>query len=237
MSIITCKSLSLGYDGVNVISNLYFTVESGDYICIVGENGSGKSTLVKGLLGLKKPDKGEILFAEGLSHRDIGYLPQQSAMQKDFPASVFEVVLSGRLNSLKRRPFFTAEDKRIAREMMERMGVTELRNASYQNLSGGQQQRVLLARAMCAGKQLLLLDEPATGLDPLVTADLYEQIDKANKEHGMTVIMVSHDIPTSLQYAKHILHLGRDGHACFGTPEQYAQSHLGKLFLGGGKDA
>lgn len=229
MSLITCKDVSLGYEGSIVLEDVNFEINNGDYLCVVGENGSGKSTLIKGLLSLKKPVTGEITMDNGLKSDEIGYLPQQTATQKDFPASVFEVVLSGRLNSMKHRIFYSKKDKADAMEKIRLMKIEHLVKHSYQELSGGQQQRVLLARALCATKKLLLLDEPSTGLDPLVTKDLCELIRDINKEYGITIIMVSHDVHTAARYASHILHLGKK-QLFFGKTSDYLDSEIGKRF-------
>ncbi|MDO5519523.1 MAG: metal ABC transporter ATP-binding protein [bacterium] len=231
MSLITCNKLSLGYDGQVSIAEIDFSLEGGEYLCIVGENGAGKSTLIKGLLKLKKPMSGTITTGNGLKSNEIGYLPQQTVAQKDFPASVFEVVLSGRLNSLGWKPFYTRKDRKDALEKIELMGMSHLKNKCYQELSGGQQQRVLLARALCATKKVILLDEPAAGLDPMVTAELYELINKINKELKITVIMVSHDIAAAAEYASHILHVS-NRQLFFGTTADYVKSPEGRRFLG-----
>ncbi|MDR2535371.1 MAG: metal ABC transporter ATP-binding protein, partial [Treponema sp.] len=173
MTLITCQDAAFAYEGNTVIRELSFEVRQGDYLCIVGENGSGKSTLLKGLLGLIPPQKGRVLLGEPLKPNEIGYLPQYKAPQKDFPAGVYEVVLSGRQGSRGILPFYAAADKQAAEENLNRLGIGDLRNKCYRELSGGQQQRVMLARAFCAARKLLLLDEPAAGLDPLATAELY----------------------------------------------------------------
>lgn len=205
MALIRCENVSIGYEGQTVVKDLSFQIDAGDYLCIVGENGSGKSTLVKSLLGLKSVEKGQIVFGDGLRQNEIGYLPQQTDVQKDFPASVYEVVLSGRLNSRGIRPFYTSADKKTAFEKMKMLGISDLSRQCFRDLSGGQKQRVLLARALCATKTLLLLDEPVTGLDPIVTAEFYELIQRINKEAGIAVVMVSHDIESAVKYATHIL--------------------------------
>ncbi len=233
MSLITCKDTAFAYDSVPVLQGLSFSVEKGDYLCIVGENGAGKSTLIKGLLRLKKPSGGSLELGDGLEANQIGYLPQQTVIQRDFPASVQEVVQSGCLNRLGFRPFYGAEEKKMCQENMERLGITDLRRRCYRELSGGQQQRVLLARALCATQKLLLLDEPASGLDPMVTAELYRLISTINQDMGITVIMVSHDIQASVDYAQKILHL-RQKQLFFGSVTDYQVSDLGKAFLGGG---
>lgn len=235
MSLIRCENVSIGYEGQMVVKDLNFQIDAGDYLCIVGENGSGKSTLVKSLLGLKTVEKGRIIFGDGLMQNEIGYLPQQTDFQKDFPASVYEVVLSGRLNSRGIRPFYTSSDKKTACEKMDMLGILELSRQCFRDLSGGQKQRVLLARALCATKTLLLLDEPVTGLDPIVTAEFYELIRKINKESGIAVVMVSHDIESAVKYATHILHL-QEKALFFGTAEDYQKSRVGRAFLGGGAD-
>ena len=224
MSLLKCENLSFAYDGVTVVRDLNFTVEEGDYLCIIGENGAGKSTLIKGLLRLKKPSAGKVELGEGLRATEIGYLPQQTQIQKDFPASVREVVLSGCLNRMGLRPFYTRAEKERARENMEALEILELQDQCYRDLSGGQQQRVLLARAMCAAQKLILLDEPVSGLDPVATRSLYAQIARINETAGLTVIMVSHDIDASLKYASHILHLGQEGQLFFGTQKEYRRT-------------
>lgn len=232
MALIKCENVSIGYEGQTVVRNLSFEINSGDYLCIVGENGSGKSTLVKSLLGLKSVEKGRILYGDGLRQNEIGYLPQQTDSQKDFPASVYEVVLSGRLNSRGIRPFYTQADKKQAWEKMDMLGIRDLTRQCFRDLSGGQKQRVLLARALCATKTLLLLDEPVTGLDPIVTAEFYQLIRKINRESGIAVVMVSHDIESAVQYASHILHL-QETALFFGTAKEYEHSRVGRTFLGG----
>ena len=234
MAILSCDNLSFGYDGETVLEGVSFSLNAGDYLCVVGENGSGKSTLIRGLLGLKAPEKGTIVFGEGLRSTEIGYLPQQTRIQRDFPASVREVVLSGCLNSLGRRLHYNADDRARAAMNMERMGVEELADRSYQGLSGGQQQRVLLARALCATQKLLLLDEPVTGLDPIATGELYNLIKLVNLCDGITVIMVSHDIHAAVRYATHILHLGHT-QLFFGSAAEYKESSLARRFLGGNR--
>ncbi len=233
--LITCKNASFGYDGKTVVSGLNFTVNSGDYMCVVGENGSGKSTLIKGLLRLKQPLQGKLSFGDGLKANEIGYLPQQNPAQKDFPASAYEIVLSGRLSMRGIRPFYAQRDKLTAEENMKLLGIGDLRNRCYGELSGGQQQRVLLARALCATQKVLLLDEPVAGLDPLVTQELYGLIEKINQEIGITIIMVSHDINSAVKYADTILHL-KNAQAFFGTADEYKRSSIGANFLGGAQN-
>ena len=232
MSLILCEDLTFSYEGKDVVKNISFSVEKGDYLCIVGENGSGKSTLMKGLLGLKPHKSGKIEFGEGLTRKDIGYLPQQTPIQKDFPAGVMEVVLSGSLNRGGMFPFYRAAQKEKAKAAMEALHITELKIRCFRDLSGVQRQRVLLARALCAAGTLLFLDEPVTGLDPLVTEEFYELISHINKTMGMTVIMVSHDLHFALKNANKILHLDHDS-VFWGTTEEYLRSDAAKHFLGG----
>ena len=228
MPLLTVRNVSLGYDSHTIVENLNFTVNSGDYLCIVGENGSGKTTLMKTLLHLQDPVSGQILAGEGLKRNEIGYLPQQTLVQKDFPASVREIVLSGCQNRCGLRPFYNKEEKRLAETSMRRMGIETLANRCYRGLSGGQQQRVLLARALCATRKVLLLDEPVSGLDPKVTSEMYSLIEELNRE-GITIIMISHDISAAVRYASHILHIGEE--VFFGTKEAYLDSEEGKYFL------
>ena len=228
MALLTIQNLTLGYESRTIVENLNFTVNKGDYLCIVGENGSGKTTLMKTLLQLKSPISGDIIVGDGLKKNEIGYLPQQTIVQKDFPASVKEIVISGCQGRCGLRPFYNKQEKQIAKENMERMGITDLANRCYRDLSGGQQQRVLLARALCATRKILLLDEPVSGLDPKVNMEMYNLIEELNKE-GITIIMISHDMSAALRYASHILHIGDK--IFFGTKEEYVNSKAGKNFL------
>ena len=230
MALISCENVTIKYDGHTAVDNVSFSLEPGDYLGIVGENGSGKSTLMKGILGLIRPASGTVKFS-GLKQTEIGYMPQQTVVQKDFPASVQEVVISGCLNRRGLMPFYSAAEKRRAQENMGRLGIGGMLKTSYRELSGGQQQRVLLARALCATEKLLLLDEPVAGLDPVITSELYELIDRLNAEQGITVIMVSHDIRSAVQCGNKILHM--DTHsAFFGTREAYMKTDICRRMMG-----
>lgn len=220
---IICENLSLGYGGEAVVTGLSFSVSAGMYLCIVGENGAGKTTLMKTILGLRSPLNGSIVFGDGLRQREIGYLSQQTEVQRDFPASVREIVLSGCQGRMGFRPFYRVEEKKLAARNMERMGINELAERCYRDLSGGQQQRVLLARALCATQKLLLLDEPTAGLDPEVTADMYRVIHDLHQS-GVTILMITHDVTEALPYATHILHLG--GRVFWGTRDEYLREGM-----------
>ena len=230
MALLTCQDLCLGYDGKEILHDLNFEINAGEYLCIIGENGSGKSTLMKTILGLQQPLSGKVLTGDGLSQNEIGYLPQQTVVQKDFPATVWEIVLSGCQGQCGLRPFYTKEEKQLAADNIEKMGITHLKKRCYRELSGGQQQRVLLARALCATKKMLLLDEPVSGLDPKVTAEMYQLIEQLNKD-GITVIMISHDLNAALSYASHILHIGKT--VFFGTKAAYTESDILNSLKGG----
>lgn len=222
MAQLICRDVSLGYSGKIILENLNFSVNSGDYLCIIGENGSGKTTLMKTLLNLHSPLSGKIITSDGLKPNEIGYLPQQTVVQRDFPASVYEIVLSGCISRMGFRPFYNKKEKSLAKTNMEKMGITHLSKRCYRELSGGQQQRVLLARALCATQKVLLLDEPVSGLDPRVTNEMYTLINNLNKQDGITIIMISHDIHATVKYASHILHIGDS--VFFGTKEEYLNS-------------
>lgn len=235
MAQLICDHLSLGYDAHVIVRDLSFSVHAGDYLCIVGENGAGKTTLMKTLLGLHAPISGTVQTGDGMKPNEIGYLPQQTLVQKDFPASVQEVVLSGFQGRCGLRPYYKRAEKRLARECMERMGIGGLARHSYRELSGGQQQRVLLARALCATQKLLLLDEPVSGLDPRAAAEMYDLIETLNGE-GVTVLMISHDVHAVVKSASHILHIGET--IFFGTKAEYLDSETGRKFVavrGGGE--
>lgn len=229
MAQLTLQELSLGYDARVILRGLNLSVEAGSYLCIVGENGSGKSTLMKTILGLHPPISGAVITGDGLKQNEIGYLPQQTVVQRDFPASVREIVLSGCQGRCGLRPFYSKAEKQLAAAQMERMGILPLAGRCYRELSGGQQQRVLLARALCATQKMLLLDEPVSGLDPKVTAEMYRLIEALNRQDGITIVMISHDIAAAVKYATHILHVGAS--VFFGTTQEYLTSSYGKSFL------
>lgn len=231
---ISVRNVSMGYEKKLILNEVSFDVEQGDYLCIVGENGSGKTTLMKGILGLTPLKSGTIRFGEGIKVNHIGYLPQQTMVQRDFPASVFEVALSGCLNRIGMKPFYPAREKRRALRYLEMMGIENLRYKSYKLLSVGQQQRVLLARALCAAEKLILLDEPAAGLDPVAAGEFYRILRGLNQA-GVTVVMISHDVKTAADNANKILHIGSPaGNSAefFGSLEDYLWSEAGKRFLG-----
>ena len=208
MALIRLNNATVSYEGDLAAENVSFSVEKGDYLVILGENGSGKSTVMKAMLGLVKLKSGEVIHSDGLKKNGVGYLPQQTRIQRDFPASGEEVVQSGVVNRLGRRLFPGREEKQRARQQMERLEIWEMRKRPYRALSGGQQQRVLLARALCATDSLLLLDEPVTGLDPETTAEMYEIIRNINRQ-GVAIVTVSHDVGQALRDAKHVLVMER----------------------------
>ena len=232
---ILCENLSIGYGNMVLHHNINFSVNKGDYLCIIGENGCGKSTLMRTLLGLQPPLEGKIVFGDGLEQNEIGYLPQQTLVQRDFPASVREIVLSGCQNHLGFWPFYRTKEKKYAEEMMKKLQITHLSKRCYRELSGGQQQRVLLARALCATRKILLLDEPVSGLDPQMTEEMYRLIEKINREDKITIIMISHDIRGAMEYASHILQIGQE--VIFESKENYLRAHTKRSVLGntGGK--
>ena len=227
--LIVCRDVSLGYVGQTVLSHLNLTIRDGDYLCIVGDNGSGKSTLLRGLLGLLAPQSGEILRAPELERGAVGYLPQQTRAQRDFPATVLEVALSGCLNQKGSRFFYTRAQKSQALMNLGKLGVLEWKDKSYRELSGGQQQRVLLARALCAAGRLLILDEPITGLDPAAAQDLYKTLSYLNTKEGMAIVMVTHDLGPALRSARSVLHIGQRG-TFLGPVADYLASPQGRRF-------
>ncbi len=242
MNLIECRDLTLTYDRTPVVTGLTFSVSPGDILCVVGENGSGKSTLIKTLVGLKKAAQGELRFSDDLKLTEIGYLPQQTEIQRTFPASVFEIVRSGCIARIGHRPFFASAERLRAEKSLEMVNLLSMRNRPYGELSGGQQQRVLLARAFCATEKLLILDEPTAGLDPQISAELYRLIREITKREGLTVVMVTHDIRNAVAEATHVLHLipptiKSDGNysssvAFFGTADDYLVSSWGQTLEG-----
>ena len=232
--LLKCEHVDFGYENYDVVKDVSLEICQGDYLCIVGENGSGKSTLMKGLLGLLKPTGGSLMVSDDLKRSGIGYLPQQTPAQKDFPATVQEVVISGCLGKRGTRPFYSKKERETAAVNMERLGITDLRKSCYRDLSGGQKQRTLIARALCATDRLLILDEPITGLDPSTTQDFYRVIRHLNREEQVAVLMVSHDIQNIVAQANKILHL-KQSVLFYGSVEDYKQAECGREFLGGGK--
>ncbi len=231
-ALITCSHVDFGYENHDAVIDLTMEVNPGDYLCIVGENGSGKSTLMKGLLGLLKPTGGTLAIAEELKRTGIGYLPQQTAAQKDFPATVYEVVISGCLSRRGSRPFYSMTERRLAEASMEKLGIRNLKRHCYRELSGGQQQRVLIARALCATSRMLILDEPITGLDPSAIQEFYSLVRTLNREENVTILMVTHDVANVVDEANKVLHL-KQKVVYYGSSEEYKRSKAGQLFLGG----
>lgn len=230
--LLKCEHVDFGYENQDAVIDVSLEVSTGDYICIVGENGSGKSTLMKGILGLLKPTEGKIEISEELKKAGIGYLPQQTAAQKDFPATVFEVVISGYLGKRGKRPFYSPKEKQTALSNLERLGIADLKKSCFRDLSGGQKQRALIARALCATDKLLILDEPITGLDPSAIQDFYNIIRKLNREEQVAILMVSHDMANIVRQAGKILHLQQKA-LFWGTVQDYLKSGIGNQFLGG----
>lgn len=234
MEILTCRDVAVGYDGRAIAEGIDFCLHEGDYLCIIGENGAGKSTLIKTVLGLQPAISGDIRYGKKdekkPDRREIGYLSQQTAVQKDFPASVWEIVLSGCLGGLGGRVFYGKRERDMAARMLARVHMSHLKKRCFRELSGGQQQRVLLARALCAAKRMLFLDEPVAGLDPNVTQDMYKIVEQENRA-GMTIVMISHDLEATMRYASHILYLGET--MFYGTKEEFADSDTGRVFLRG----
>ena len=227
MALIQLRNVTIAFEGTVAVDRVSLSVEKGDYLVVLGENGSGKSTLMRAMLGLVKPRRGSIVYGDGLMKNQIGYLPQQTAAQRDFPASVEEVVISGCVNRMGPRFFFSKADRAKAEANMKLLDVTGFRKRSYRTLSGGQQQRVLLARALCATEGMLLLDEPVTGLDPAATQELYDVIRDLNRKHGVAVVMVSHDLRGALRDAKHVAVMDR-GMDFMGDAAEYEAQYLGK---------
>ena len=230
--ILKCENVSLSYDGHPVASGIDFTVNEGDYLCILGENGSGKTTLINALLGLKRITGGSLSYGDGVCARNIGYLPQKQSSNADFPACVREIVRTGFLGKRGFHPYYSRRERERADDVMKLLGVSEFAERSMDELSGGQQKRVLLSRALCSAEKLLILDEPTAALDPVVTEELYEMTAKLNREEGIAVIMVSHDVAAATKYASSILHIKHE-QLFFGTTEEYLATDLAKAYLGG----
>lgn len=227
MAQLTCQNLSVGYENKIILKDINFSVSVGDYLCILGENGSGKSTLIRTILGLQNPIHGKVIKGDGLNANEMGYLPQQTIVQKDFPATVREIVLSGFQGRIGLRPFYSKKEKKLVDKAIEKMGIDSISKDCYRELSGGQQQRVLLARALCSTQKILILDEPVAGLDPDATKELYSLIDELNRHDRITIIMISHDTKAAIDYASHIMHIGKE--IFFGTKEEYIKVKENKM--------
>ncbi len=232
MSLISTSNLTLAYDGAEVVKNLNIHIDNGDYVCIVGENGSGKSTLAKAIVGLITPVSGKIDFDSSISTKNIGYMPQQTNVHNDFPASVYEIVMSGFLGKLNILPFYQKKHKQKADTILKTLGIYQFKKCCYNKLSGGQKQRVLLARALCATDSVLVLDEPASSLDPIITSEFYDILNKLNKQNKITIIMISHDTSIIKKYATKVIHLS-DNKYIFDTSDNYIASEFGKNYIGG----
>ena len=226
MSLIETKNLTLGYDNIKVLKDLNFKIEENDFLCIVGPNGSGKSTLVKGILGLIRPIKGKVIYND-LKQKFIGYMPQETKIDSNFPASVYEIVLSGTLNRVGLRPYYSKEEKELANHNLKILGIEKLKEKSFSELSGGQRQKVLLARSLCATKKLLILDEPSNNLDSKSKKELYETITDLNKNHNITIIMITHDLDHNNLIGNKILSL-REDKVFFGTVNDFVRSVHGE---------
>jgi len=203
MDLIKVKNLSFGYVSSNeILKNVNLKVKEGEFLCIIGENGSGKSTLIKCILGLNKVSKGTIEVSDR-----IGYLPQLTNIQNNFPASIEEIVLSGTIPNHIKRIFYSKNDKKKAKEIMEQLELYDLRKKCFYELSGGQKQRVLISRALCSTDKIILLDEPVNGLDPKIVIEIYELLKKLNKEKNLTIVMISHDVHRITKYASRIVEI------------------------------
>lgn len=232
MSLIKCNNINFEYDGKPILKDVSFEINKGDYICVIGENGAGKSTLLNIIAGILKPNSGYVEFVDNLTSQNIGYLPQYTEIPQNFPASVYEIVISGCVNKLKKAPFYTRKEKQIVNYNINLLEISNIKNKSFHELSGGQKQRVLLARALCSGENTLLLDEPVSGLDPLVTDAFYKIINHLNYDHGTTIVMVSHDIKNTLKYATHIIYLEKN-FFYFGTKDNFLNSKYKNKIIGG----
>lgn len=231
MNLIECKNLSIGYNEKAICKDISFTVEKGDYVCIIGENGCGKSTLLKTILGLNKSISGKIKFDNNFNKNQIGYLPQQSEMQRDFPAVVKEIVMSGFINKMGFRPFYNKSEKEKGLKLMTQLNIIDYKNKSYKDLSGGQQQKVLLARALCATDELLVLDEPTNGLDMRSIKAFYDIIYRLNQENGITILMVTHNLDKVIDRATKIIYL-KNTQVFMGNKEEFLASEYGKNYAG-----
>ena len=200
-------NVSLGYEGRPVVENISFSLKKGENLCLVGANGSGKSTLIKGILGLIPAQRGQIDVKCGLNK--VSYLAQIHAVDRDFPATVREIVMSGTQVSARRLPFYTQKDRARAAEAMERLKISAFAGRRIGQLSVGQQQRVLLARAIARQPELLILDEPCSALDPEITAEMYGLFDQLKRELGLTMLISTHDWAYVRRAADRVLELGR----------------------------
>lgn len=221
MNIININNLSLGYNNIPVIQNLNVKINDGDFVCIVGSNGVGKSTLIKGILGLLKPISGSIEL-NNIKKNFIGYMPQETKVDSNFPASVYEIVLSGTLNKVGLKPSYSKELKKIADDNLKLLDIYSLKDKCFNELSGGQRQRVLLARSLCSTSKILILDEPSNNLDYNSKKNLYKILQYLNEEKTMTIIMVTHDLDHNNLIGNKILSLQK-GNYFYGNTNDFVK--------------
>ena len=206
MTILEVENLKVSYSNHVALENINFKIDNGDYVCLVGENGSGTSTLVKTIVGLLKPDEGKINL--NISLDEVAYLSQTNLKELDFPATAKEIIMSG-VQKHRKLPFYTKKDKEAYEEIIKKLKIEELQNRRIGDLSGGQKQRILIARALIRNPKLLILDEPATGLDYNITKELYKILENENKNHQMTIIMATHDLDELNEIKPRIIYLAK----------------------------
>lgn len=206
MTILEVEKLKVSYSNHVAIENINFKIEDGEYVCLVGENGSGKSTLVKTIVGLLKPEEGQVNL--NISLDEVAYLSQTNLKDLDFPATAKEIIMSG-IQKHGKFPFYTKKDKEIYENVIKQLKIEELQGRRIGDLSGGQKQRILIARALVRQPKLLILDEPATGLDYNITKELYKILENLNKNNKMTIIMATHDLEEINEIKPRIISLAK----------------------------
>lgn len=225
MNLIKVTDLSviykIGYKTMFALKNISFDVNSGEYICIIGDNGAGKTTLIKSLLSLNDISSGKIEI--NCKRNEISYLPQNSSIPLDFPATVEEIVLTGTQDDKIKAFFYGVNQKKMANSAMEKARITNLAKRRFGELSGGQQQRVLFARAIAKNPKVLILDEPCTGLDSSTCKDFYKLLDDVNSIERVTIIMVLHDLSAVKKYASKIIALNDNKLAFCGSISNWKQ--------------
>ena len=225
MAMITLNNLTLKYDGNVVLQNVNFSVNEGDFICVVGENGTGKSTLIKSLVGLKSIDSGEVIY-ENINRSDISYIAQQNNIKRNFPATVLEVVMQGLEGRKNLTPFYKKEEKALALNALKKLGIETVANKLINELSGGQQRRVLLARALISPKKLLIMDEPVASLDTAAAKEIYTITKNLCENEKMAAIVVLHDLGNAIKYATKILWIKDDSHKLLSPGDYLKEAEL-----------
>ncbi len=230
------KNLCFSVSGQDILVDISLQIFSADYIAVIGPNGGGKTTLIKMLLGLEKPTSGEVkIFGKKLSEfnewHKIGYVPQRASLvDTNFPATVEDIVKMGRISQKKLFSFFSKEDKEIVKDAMVKMDVLHLKDKMVGTLSGGQRQRVMIARALASKPEVLILDEPNTGVDVVSQNRFYKLLQKLNKEDKITILFITHDIGVIVDDIARMFTINQKAIICNNPKEALSCEEMSELY-------